>query len=189
LIAMEVGKAGVFLGTLDEVDNSVLRPLSRTVLKIKDMESKENGLEIDLKILSRTLNEKLDVNSGIILKGETLEESKQILFSIKIGNQNFTLVFLKPILSETGSKHKLTSLAQINVQKYIHNKEIIEKFISEQNIKNAFLNLNAVGRIYDKVKQTSYEAIILDDYDFLYNTNSRNTSDTIKKTRNENSMV
>lgn len=170
---LECGRRpGVFLGTLDEIENKDLQAISRIMLKIKPQgdETESEFLEIDMKILDKTFNRNISPKDEIVLTGKTLENNQKIFFEVTIQQKQYILVYFKPILDQSSFKkkpNKLISLAEMAMFKYMNNLLVIQDAKLKPDYVKAFLKLNAIGRVYDKEKKSSNEAMIFNNFDFL----------------------
>lgn len=158
------GRAGVFLGTLDEVSDAIAKPKRRITLRI--VESDTKVLYLDLKILDDRLNTLFRGNDQVRLTGTSKEEQEKATHEILINGVRYNMVYFMPNVVGGGDSHtqaRLYSMAERAFGVSIGNGNVI-LLLKKPEYQQYFTAPIAYGRIYEQNKKSSYEIMIFDSF-------------------------
>jgi hypothetical protein len=177
-----VGRPGVFLGAVDDVNYNVYRECPNVTCKFKG----DVDMSIDLHIHSKDFQ---NPGSDIVIESEKGSSKIVENFIANNGSESFMLMVYKPMVVETSqyrdsehntSKKSKVTLCQLCVMNELFNSQIIGKKKDIKNIKEKindlpgeFVKILAHGRIYYRNKQNdaleSYEVTLNEVYEDIQN--------------------
>ena len=184
-MAME-GKAGVFLGTVDEISNNIDRVRVSITDKTAYSQDKSN-LFVDLKIIDKTFN---GYTSAITIESIEFENRTGIKFNAGNGHLKFNFILYYPISfsyefdEDSKKKKREITNAQKLVLYYHRNNDIISKKL-EDRFHVLFVKMYAHGRIFLNKKNQQSATDTTESYEVTLNEQCEETIEMQLRLSNE----